>query len=113
MSGWSHRVTENAVIESVSLGFHDGFGSIPTAWVTLRYDAGGQGFGGYCLKGEAAYEFIYGVLNALECESWEKLAGKPCRVDHEHTKVHRIGHFFKDRWFDPDAAMAKIRETPR
>ena len=113
MSAWGKRETENAVIESVRLGFHDGYGSIPTAWIDLRFDCGGQGFGGYHLGGKAAYVFIYGVLNALECESWEALKGKPCRVDHDSSKVYRLGHYIKDRWFDAAEAMKTINpEAP-
>lgn len=103
----SDRAIKNAVIRKVTLGFHDGLGSIPTAMVHLDYAGSGQGFGGYCLKGTAAYDFIYGVLNALECDGWEKLVGESCRADADWGKVYRIGHFLKDQWFDPAITFAK------
>lgn len=109
----SDRTIENATIASVNLGFHDGYGSTPSAWVHLTYAyGGGQGMGGYGLGGKATHVFVYGVLDALKCESWERLKGLPCRVDHEFTKVHRIGHYLEDRWFDPAEAMKAIQEAP-
>ena len=99
------RTIQNAVIRGVMLGREDH--GIPTAFVQLDYDGRSQGFGGYGLDGAAMSVFVLGVLDTLEVESWEKLVGKPCRADAEHTTVHRIGHFLKDRWFDPKAAFAK------
>lgn len=100
---------QNAKVVSTQLGYHDGFGSIPMAWVHLEFPPGGQGFGGYVLGGEATHCFVYGVLNALEVESWEKLPGTPCRIDGESTKIRRIGHFLKEQWFDVQAEMDALR----
>ena len=76
-----------------------------TFWLHLDYGGSGQGFGGYglgdykkpCGFGIAA---ISKVLDVLDVREWEKLPGTPCRVEYEHSKVHRIGHFLKDQWVD-------------
>lgn len=93
--------TVNAAIIGTELGFHDGFGSIPNLWIRLEYDGSGQGFGGWKLGGAFTHYFIYGVLMALEVESWEKLKGKPCRVILADGKAVAIGHFLKEQWCRP------------
>lgn len=104
---------KNAKIEYTMLGLEDH--GIFTATVGLDYGGSGQGFGQYCLKGEAAYVFISRVLEVVGCEQWEHLPGKPCRVEAEHSKVHKIGHYLRDEWFDPVKEFEKLKkekETP-
>lgn len=112
------RQITNAKAESTSLGFERG--SILTAWVYLKMDGSGQGFGGYCLdtydkdKGRrvgVAYgsEQIRRILQTLGVDSWEKIPGTPCRIDHDRGKVYRIGHFIEDKWYDP---VEHANETP-
>lgn len=98
------RKIRNATVSDTQLGFYDGVHSPPAAWVYLDFGGSGQGFGGRRLGGEYTHTFVYGVLLALEVESWEKLKGTPCRVDADHGCVYRIGHFLKDQWFDPSEA---------
>ncbi len=107
---------KNAVIISTSLGGHDGAGSIMTCMIRLDYGGSGQGFGGWsldepikdddgkflCRKGSAlGMQFIIDVLKVLELESWEDLKGTCCRVKADFDKIHAIGHFLKDQWFNP------------
>lgn len=111
---------KNAVIESTMLGWEDH--GILTCYINLDYGGSGQAFGGYALdqpvfgkeesrtsrqfKGRygTAYgmQFVAEVMKALGVDSWEKLKGLHCRVEAEHIKVHRIGHFLKDQWFSPE-----------
>ena len=91
----------NAKITRTDLGFHDGWGSIRTASLTLDYGGHGQSFGGWALGGKATDAFVYGVLHALECPSWEKLTGTYCRVVIANGLAVSIGHVLKDKWFDP------------
>lgn len=98
---WNDDGIRNAKIESTDLGFHDGYGSIKNAWVRLDYGGSTQAFGGYALGGWATDAFVYGVLDALECDSWEKLRGQYCRVEIVKGMAVRIGHPLKDKWFDP------------
>ena len=103
------REIKNAKITSVRLGGYDGHLSRLTAWVYLDYGGSGQAFGGRVLGGDYTHAFIEGVLKTLECDGWEQLPGTPCRVDASWDNVHRIGHFLKDQWFDPDAAHLAAR----
>jgi len=102
--------TGNAKIDSTDLGFHDGVGSIPNFWLRLSGEGWVQGFGGYALGGVFTHKAIYGILNTLEVESWEKLTGQLVRFRRESdqwsAKVVAIGHPIKDKWFDL-AACAK------
>jgi hypothetical protein len=101
MKGDNNMITEikNAKIVYTTLGYEDH--GIFTATIGLDYGSGGQAFGGRCLRDKYAYEFISGVLNALEVKAWEKLIGVSCRVEADNNSVHRIGHYLKDQWFDP------------
>lgn len=110
--GWSNDGIRNARITRTDLGYHDGFGSIKNAWVHLDYGDSGQGFGGQVLGGAYTDAFIYGLLEALECESWEKLPGQFVRVDIREGLARRIGHPLKDQWFDPKATAKSLGLTP-
>lgn len=99
----------NAVIQSTQLGPEDH--GIFTAYLMLQGDGWGIGFGGYGLDiydehvapAYGSY-FIMEVLWVLEVRCWEKLPGTPVRVEIEGGwggKALRIGHYFKDQWFDP------------
>ena len=103
--------TKNALIESTFLGWEDH--RIFTCFLYLKYDGGGQGFGGYALdtydealkrrKGTAqGAEFIARVLETVGVDSWEKLPGKFVRVVASWTKVKSIGHIIEDKWFSPE-----------
>ncbi len=111
--------TRNARIRSTHLGEEDH--GIFTCYLNLDYDGAGQSFGGYSLdeyRGErgkgrrvgTAYgmEFIKKILDTLEVGAWEKLPGTVCRVVADHGKVHRIGHFLKDQWFDPRDVIEQL-----
>ena len=96
----------NAVIESVSLSNAD-HGCL-SAWLHLKYDSSGQGFGGFALyspsypKGvNAAGHFIWRCLEIGGVSEWSHLPGKTVRVKATMTKVHAIGHIIKDDWFNP------------
>ena len=113
---------KNAIIESTTLGVEDH--GIFSYFLHLKYgDSSSQGSGGYCLDTPVmdgtkflgrvgmAYgaETIRKILEVLEVSRWEKLPGTPCRVISEHEKVHRIGHYLKDKWFDPKLLADEMR----
>jgi hypothetical protein len=111
---------ENARIKSTMLGTEDH--GIMTAYLHLEGDGWGVGFGGYCFDeyDESANrrfgtafgtEFILQILRTLDIESWEKLPGTVIRVEYEGwgRKVLRIGHYMKDKWFDPSALAKKMQ----
>ena len=114
------REIKNAKIKSTMLGNEDH--GILTCFLHLDYSGSGQGFGGYCFdspvglggdfKGRigTAYgmEFIRKIIETLEVEKWEDLPGTFCRSDCEHSKIHRIGHITKDKWFDPATDLAQF-----
>jgi hypothetical protein len=88
----------NAKISKTMLGFEDH--GLPTATIYLDYGGAGQGYGGFHLGGPYMNKFVVGVLKALDVERWEDLPGTPCRVEQEHSKIHRIGHYLEDKWFN-------------
>lgn len=109
----------NAVIESARISNERG---LLSAWVHLKYNGGGQGFGGYALylpadfthggkPGNYAGHFIWRVLKIAGVEEWSELRGKTVRVKAEQCKVHAIGHIIKEDWFDPTAEFEVLRET--
>ena len=105
---------KNAQITGTMLGVEDH--GILTFMLYLDYGGSGQGFGGYALDcydkerkvrvGEASgIDLIRGILDTLEVRSWEELKGTHCRVVADHMRVYRIGHFLKDRWFNPEEVL--------
>ena len=112
------REVKNAKISSTMLGIEDH--GICYYMIHLNYTGGGgsgQGFGGYALDSPVtdpqgkflkregvAYgaETILQILKVLGIDSWEKLPGTPCRVEGNFKKIHRIGNFLKDQWFNPE-----------
>ena len=104
---------ENGVIESVSISIAD-HGAM-TAWLFVRFNGGGCGFGGYKLadadgdnfdKNFAAH-FIVRCLNTLGKTKWEDLKGCPMRCLHEGLGggIVAIGNFLKDEWYCPRLEM--------
>ena len=116
----SERQVENAVIEATTLGTEDH--GIFSYYLHLKFNGSGQGFGGYALDGPlniagnfkgrrgCAYgaETLRRILEVLEVPTWEKLTGTPCRADHDYGRVYRIGHYMKDKWFDPSALRDEL-----
>lgn len=114
----------NAIIRSTTLGVEDH--GILSFMVHLDYSGGGQGFGGYCMdepikvdgdsKGRRGTAFgmecVRRILDTLGVRSWEKLPGTTCRVESDVGQVYRIGHFLKDKWFDPKALAADFYGEP-
>lgn len=105
---------KNATITHTSLGRESH--NIFTCSITLDYGGSGQGFGGYAFdtydttlekRVGSAYGmiFIMTLLETLELNSWEDLKGSHVRADASMNKVLRIGHFLKDKWFDPEQVI--------
>ena len=85
----------------------------------LKYNGGGQGFGGFVLGGSPFDEavkcaehhnqknlcadFIGAVLAVAGVERWSDLAGKIVRVGKtdEWGEIIALGHAVKDRWYNP------------
>lgn len=115
----------NAVIESVSLGTEDH--GIMIASVTLKMDGCSVTLGEYVLDSYdkkqqkrvptvAMGVFVHGVLDAVECSEWSKLVGKPCRAKFDGesilgSQIIAIGHFLKDKWFEPRVAFEDVKRT--
>lgn len=113
--------TENAEIMSTMLGTEDH--GIMTCYLHLKYDGGGQGFGGLSFDSPVlgedgrfkrrmgnsfGLEFIARVLRTVGVDKWEALPGKFVRARHTHTKVLSIGHIIEDKWFSPDTLVSEM-----
>jgi hypothetical protein len=71
--------------------------------ITLAGDGWGIVFGGYCLKGPAAADWIERVSSVLELPDFNEksMIGKIIRVKMDGNSVVAIGHPIKDKWFCP------------
>lgn len=86
---------------------------ILTLWISLEFDGGGQGYGGYALDQwdekkkerigtDYGCQCIINLLNTFDVINWSKLENIYCRVEREEGwsgKILRIGHVVEDRWF--------------
>ena len=104
MSGALRRT--NAKVVSTGLGAQEGRGL--HCWLHLSWEGTGGSFGGdhWDATDEPVASlphFIKRVLDTVGVESWEQLPGRFIRIEHDGTKVYRIGHIVEDRWFDPSA----------
>ncbi len=99
---------KNAVIECATITSEDG---ILDAWLHLKYENSGQGFGGYTLYLPKSYDhhklesvaghFIWRVMEIAGVTRWEHLKCKTIRVKASHSSVEAIGHIINDDWFCP------------
>lgn len=102
---------KNALIKKTMLGY-EGHG-IFTAFLIMDYGGIGQGFGGWAIK-ECASQFILGVLDCLELETWEEIPGKHCRVAIEKGLIQGIGHIlYDDKWFYLSSLNPKEASTKK
>lgn len=103
--------TQNASITSTNLGVtHTDYG-ILSFYINLKYDGGGQGFGGWTLDDvpvsmggdrlptTLGSGLLLGIDTVFKCD-WEGLPGKPCRVARRHAfgTIRALGHFLENRW---------------
>lgn len=108
----------NAIIESASLS--DGDKGLLTAWLYLKFDHSGQGFGGYTLYLPKSYDhhkllspaghFIFRCMQIAEVSNWEDLKGKAIRVKKKDYfgSIEAIGHIIKEDWFNPSEDFKNI-----
>lgn len=107
--------TKNAIIENVEITKADH--GLLSAWLYLKYESGGQGFGGFALylpksftnhelKSPAGH-FIFRCLEIADVSNWSEMAGKAIRVIANNSKIFAIGHIIKDDWFQPDRDFSK------
>jgi len=101
------RTIANATISSTKLGFDRGV--FLCAWLHLNYGGSGQGFGGFVLDNSSkpigenyAGRYLTQLLETVGVEKWEDLEGKHVRAEFDNSRVYRIGHIIKDKWFDPE-----------
>lgn len=73
-----------AKVERTTLGYEDH--GIPTAWLHCAGPGWGQGAGGFALGGAATHAFVFGVMDALGCRSWEQLTGINCVLLYEDDR---------------------------
>lgn len=109
---------ENAIIEKARITRADR-GTL-SAWLHLKFNGAGQGFGGFTLylpkdsthhAGQANYagHFIYRCLEIADVMDWEQLQGKTVRVRHTWSAILAIGHIVDDKWFDPREEFAALK----
>lgn len=115
----------NAKVTNTQLGcLHDR--GIMTFWIHLEFGIGGKGFGGYCLdswdsdnnervQSKLTGDMIYGILQALDLDSWEDLKGKYVRVAVDEKgfgqKLLGIGHIVNDKFFMIEDWLANYKDS--
>lgn len=95
---------------------------VMTVFLVLTYKGEGQQFGGYALDGPYNNElkrreanralgyFLARVMEVLEVDTWEKVAGLPVRVNADANEVVGIGNFLSENWFYPAKELEDLAE---
>lgn len=112
------HITENVKIIGTSLGIESH--GIFTCNVKLEGSYWVWSFGGYrldkydpekkkCIGTAYGLEFIKSILEVLEIDLWENLTGTSCRIVRDGSEMIKIGHFYKDKWFDPSVISGDFK----
>jgi hypothetical protein len=101
---------KTAIVKSTFLGVEDH--GIFTAILQLDCSDGrGYIFGTHDLHfAKYGIAYLEGILNVFNIDSWEKLIGKPLRVEVNRNKVNAIGHFINNKWFNPEVELAGLED---
>lgn len=103
----SKRDIKNAVIRDVLIGLSDQ--NVFTSWIVVGLGGQSQGFGGYDLRANnTSHAFISGILKVVGVKDIKQLIGKAIRIDHDSTKIYRIGHYMEETWFDYETIHAAL-----
>ena len=86
----------NAKVVSTWIGLEDH--GIPSFSITLKYERGNQGYGGYDLRAYNLTTWLVRILNIFEVNTWEELIGKPCRIERSGGLIKNIGNLMEDDW---------------
>lgn len=109
---------ENALIKDIMLGCEDH--GIFTCMLCLEGNGWIQDYGGYELDAwdegqrrrtatKIGLQAIMDLLKTLEVSRWGDLKGKYVRIEVDGiasgTKIKKIGHIIKDKWFSFEDAL--------
>ncbi len=102
---------KNAIIEHVSISMAD-HGCL-TFYIVLNGNGWGCSFGGYCIghgylgadkftSSPKGLECIMRIMDTVGVEKWEDLQGEYIRIVDPGWggTITKIGHIYKDKWFD-------------
>lgn len=89
----------NAIIKSTMLGIEDH--GILTSFITVEWEGGVQGFGGYNLKDPNSLRYWIGTIIDIFGCNWEELPGHHCRINREDGLIKSIGHIIEQNWMRP------------
>ena len=106
---------KNATIEKAYITLERG--SFITMSLQLAHEDGHQVFaGGYNLYnvrfpyvGYLAH-FVARAMQLTGVDNFNQLPGKNIRILSDDSRIYRIGHIYKDDWFDPDADIAMSKD---
>lgn len=114
-----NTIIENGKIIGTVLGKEDH--GIMTFCLSIEFESGVCGFGGYSLDGydakngkrvgsAAGMQAIAEILDCVGVTKWEDLTGTYIRCEHQDCgeKIIRIGNLIKDKWFSPEEFFARI-----
>ena len=101
------KYTVNGMIEHVMLGTLDyGYMSLV---VGISCEGKNQSFGTHDLRYEKyGIDYLAQFLNTIDKSDFCDLVGSPVRVKKNGNKIIAIGHYLKDKWFEPENNVLKI-----
>lgn len=107
-----NAIIESSIITTKERGFLD-------AWIYVKYQGGGQGFGGYALYLPKSYShhsiesvaghFIFRSMEIAGVDEWDKMTGKAIRVKGSCSHISAIGHIINDDWFCPTTDFEELK----
>lgn len=95
---------KNAIIINAEILIEDN--GILSLKLDLDYGHSRQSFGMYDNREDLSF-FVKRIFETLNVFEWSNVKGQHIRVISVFAKVHAIGHFIEDKWFEPSKELKK------
>lgn len=77
-------------------------------WVYVKFELAEQGFGGFLSKDLKIH--LSKLLSTVGVGTWEQLPGKFLRIEHDNSRIYRVGNIIENEWYSPEETEKEIQQ---